>query len=86
MNKPWYLYIAQAKTGRLYTGITTDPEKRLIRHNSGQGSRFAKQQGPFILAYVSDPIASKSLARQREIQIKTWSQVKKQKLINGEWI
>ncbi|MEK6564269.1 MAG: GIY-YIG nuclease family protein [Candidatus Omnitrophota bacterium] len=82
----WYVYIAKARTQRFYTGITTDPLKRVIKHNSGEGSRFAINQGPFSLVYVSVPFSSKSEARKREIQIKGWSRVKKLKLINGEWV
>ncbi len=81
----WFVYIAKAKTGRLYTGITNNLSARMIKHNSGQGSRMAAQQGPFILVYSSSPFLNKSGARKREIQIKKWTVNKKQKLINGEW-
>lgn len=81
----WFVYIARAKTGRYYTGITTNPAERLQEHNDGFGSRMAKQQGPFELVYVSTPLPDKSTARKREIQIKGWSSEKKRKLISGEW-
>lgn len=35
----WYLYILQCGDGSLYTGITTDVEKRLEAHRSGKGAR-----------------------------------------------
>lgn len=81
----WFLYIMQAHTGRFYVGISCDPKARLKNHNSGKGSRFARQQGPFELLYISKPLSSKSEARKREIQVKGWSRDKKQKLISGEW-
>ncbi len=81
----WYVYIAEARTGRYYVGITTNATDRLNEHNRGDGSRMAIQQGPFILRYVSRPFSSKSLARVREIQIKGWSRAKKLKLIEGDW-
>ncbi len=81
----WFTYIAQAKTGRYYTGITTDAAARLEKHNTGKGSRFAIQQGPFTMKYISLPFASKSEARKREAQIKRWTREKKEKLISGEW-
>lgn len=81
----WYVYIAKAKTGCYYTGITPDPNKRIIKHNSGQGSQMAKQQGPFELVYVSPEFPNKSGARKREAQLKKWSREKKEKLIKGEW-
>lgn len=82
----WYVYIAKARTQKFYTGITTDPLKRIIKHNAGKGAKFAINQGPFSLVYVSVPFLSKSEARKREIQVKDWSRVKKLKLISGEWI
>jgi putative endonuclease len=83
---PWFVYIAKARTGRYYVGITTDPKERLKKHNSGKGSRFAINQGPFELVYVSPAFSSKSEARRREIQLKGWSHVKKEKLIKEVWI
>jgi putative endonuclease len=83
---PWYVYIAQAHTGRYYVGITTNPQERVAEHNAGEGSRFAMQQGPFTLAYVSTVFPDKSSARKREVQIKKWTKEKKEKLIKGEWL
>jgi len=82
----WFVYIARARTGRLYVGIATNPEERLTEHNAGTGSRFARQQGPFELAYRSPPFADKGTARKREAQIKRWTHMKKEKLISGEWM
>jgi putative endonuclease len=84
-NKFWYVYIAKTRTGRYYTGISNDVEKRIIKHNSGKGSMMAKQQGPFTLVYKSISFMNKSEARKREVQIKKWSRIKKEKLISGEW-
>jgi len=81
----WFVYIAQARAGRYYVGITTDPQKRVEKHNNGFGSRMARQQGPFTLKYVSQPFGTKSAARKREVNIKPWNRKKKEKLINGEW-
>ena len=77
MNKSWYLYIAKTKTNKYYTGISTNPTKRIIAHNRGYGAKFAINQGPFILIYVSQSINSKKQARKLEIKIKNWSQKRK---------
>lgn len=81
----WFVYIAEARTGRYYVGITTDPDGRIKKHNNGVGAQFARQQGPFTLVYISNPFPSKSEARKREIQLKGWTHEKKSKLIGGEW-
>ncbi len=84
--KKWFVYIAEAKTGRLYVGITNDPKEKIKRHNSGRGAKFCIDQGPFKLVYISEAFDSKSDVRKREIQIKKWSHNKKEKLIQGAWV
>lgn len=81
----WYVYIAKAKTGYLYTGASNDVPKRIKTHNSGKGSKFARMHGELRLVYTFGPV-TKSEALKREIQIKGWSRSKKEKLINGEWV
>lgn len=82
----WYLYIAQARTGRYYVGITTDPNRRIEDHNNGRGARMAVNQGPFTLVYTSATLPNQSAARKLEIKIKGWPRAKKQKLIAGTLI
>jgi len=62
----WYVYIAKAGSGYYYTGITPDPDQRIIKHNLGKGSQMARQQGPFSLVYKSLPLYNKSEARKLE--------------------
>lgn len=81
----WYVYIAEARTKRYYTGISNNVDGRIGKHNSRKGSQMAIQQGPFKLVYQSEPLKDKAGARIREIQIKGWSRKKKEKLIRGEW-
>lgn len=82
--KPWFVYIAEAKTGRYYVGITTEPDRRIQDHNAGRGSVLAKTQGPFTLRYTSPPLPDQSTARKHEIWMKTWNRAKKMQLIQGE--
>ncbi|MBI1812884.1 GIY-YIG nuclease family protein [Candidatus Peregrinibacteria bacterium] len=81
----WFVYIAQAPTGRYYTGITTDPHRRIQEHNRNEGAKFAHDQGALRLLYISPPFPDQSSARLREVQIKGWTRVKKEKLIRGAW-
>ena len=81
----WFVYIAQARTGRYYTGITPNPEQRIVDHNSDHGAKFAHDQGPFKLVYISPPFKDQKEARKRERQLKGWSHLKKKKLVSGEW-
>jgi putative endonuclease len=44
-GKPWYLYVLDCADGTTYTGITTDPQRRLEEHNAGRGARYTAQRG-----------------------------------------
>lgn len=82
----WFVYIARARTGRYYTGISPSPQRRILDHNNDRGAKLAHDQGPFKLVYTSPPFTNQKDARKRESQIKGWAKVKKEKLISGEWI
>ena len=80
----WYVYIAKTRSGHFYTGVSNNVTKRIEKHNSGKGSKYARMHGEFRLVYTSGPL-TKSGALKREIQIKGWTHAKKAKLISGEW-
>ena len=80
----WYVYIAKTESGYFYTGVSNNVAKRIEKHNTGKGSKFARMHKNFNLAYTSGPL-TKSEALKREIQIKGWTHTKKEKLISGEW-
>jgi putative endonuclease len=40
----WYLYLLECADGTTYTGITTDPRRRLREHNAGRGARYTALQ------------------------------------------
>jgi neopullulanase len=40
----WYLYLLGLRDGVTYTGITTNPRRRLAEHNAGRGARFTRPQ------------------------------------------
>lgn len=82
--KDWAVYIARTKSDYLYTGISNDVDKRIEKHNTGKGSKFARMHGEFQLVYRSN-FMTKSDALKREIQIKGWSRSKKDKLVADEW-
>ena len=42
-SRPWYLYLLGCADGTTYTGITTDPHRRLKEHNAGRGARYTSQ-------------------------------------------
>lgn len=41
----WYWYMVLCADGTLYTGVTTDPDRRLRQHNSGKGAKYTRPSG-----------------------------------------
>ena len=79
---PCYCYIVECADGTLYTGWTTDPERRVKVHNRGLGARYTKMRRPVRLVYVeSQP--DRAAAMKREIAIKRLGRPGKIKLIGG---
>ena len=80
MDKSWKLYILRCGDGTLYTGITTDVERRLEEHRSGKGAKYTRGRAPLELVYREE-CSDKSTALKRELEIKAMTRQDKQKLI-----
>ncbi len=78
----WTLYILRCADGTLYTGITTDPDRRLKAHNAGKGAKYTRSRRPAVLVY-SEEHDTESSARRREHEIKRWPREHKLQLINS---
>ncbi len=75
----WYLYILKCRDGSLYTGITTDVEKRFEAHQSGKGAKYTRGRGPLELVYREE-CGDHSEALKREIAVKRLSREEKKSL------
>lgn len=64
-----YLYVLLCADGTLYTGYTTDLEKRLKTHNAGKGAKYTRHRRPVTLLY-HECFASKSEAMRAEALFK----------------
>ena len=80
----WYLYIAKCADGTLYTGITTDPKRREIEHNTSNelGAKSLRGKRPVKIVYT-EAHQDQGMARKREGEIKRWKRKYKLKLISG---
>ncbi|MDA4124169.1 MAG: GIY-YIG nuclease family protein [Thaumarchaeota archaeon] len=67
-----YVYILTCSDGTLYTGYTTDMERRLEEHNSGNGARYTRGRGPVVLSYLEES-RNRGEALRRELMIKRTS-------------
>lgn len=78
----WNLYIIICKDKSLYTGISTDIDRRIKEHNNGKGAKSLLGKLPVKLVYT-EQFNNQSDAMKREREIKSWKREKKLKLISG---
>jgi len=83
MSEKNYTYIVQCSDGSLYTGWTTDIERRLKAHNSGKGAKYTKSRRPVTLVYYEE-FQTKKEAMQREYAIKQMTREQKEALIGDK--
>lgn len=83
MEDSWYVYILRCGDGTLYTGITTDVQRRLQIHRSGRGAKYTRGRQPLELVY-REACEDHSQALKREWQIKQLPRAEKEKLIKKE--
>lgn len=65
----WYLYLIECEDGSLYTGITTDVERRYAQHVAGKGARYTRMKKPVRLVGFRE-CGSKSEALKAELALK----------------
>ena len=72
----WFLYIVatSGKKPKLYTGVTTDPDRRVAEHNAGTGAKALRGQRPVTLLHYwcigSDPL--RESANSRALRAEAW--------------
>lgn len=83
-NKPpWFVYILRCADNTLYTGITTDVDKRIKQHNGikKNGAKYTQHRRPVQLVY-QESSDSRSNASKREHSIKSLKKIQKESLID----
>ena len=79
----WFVYILECNDKTLYTGITTDLEKRVEEHNSGkEAAKYTRVRRPVKCVY-NETHKNRSEATKREFAIKQLSRKEKLKLIKA---
>jgi putative endonuclease len=77
----YYLYILKCKDGTLYTGITTDLQRRVAEHNGVKlGAKYTASRRPVKLVF-SQKFKNRSLASKAEARIKNLKKSEKLALI-----
>ncbi|MFQ1731486.1 GIY-YIG nuclease family protein [Aeromonas veronii] len=78
----WSVYMVRTATGLLYTGISTDPLRRLRQHQSGKGARALRGKGPLTLAWQQE-VGEKGAALRIEYRLKQQPKSFKEHLIKS---
>ncbi|MFA5677434.1 MAG: GIY-YIG nuclease family protein [Pseudomonas sp.] len=83
--KSWWVYMVRTENGHLYTGISTDPERRFQQHLSGKrGARFFNRSPAQALVW-QHACVDHSDALRREIALKKLAKKDKEALITGDY-
>tara|TARA_R110001583_G_scaffold67308_2_gene192545 strand:- start:12 stop:299 length:288 start_codon:yes stop_codon:yes gene_type:complete len=83
--KKSYVYILKCTDETYYTGVTSNLESRLFKHNSGfHPNSYTASRKPLKLVFYCE-FTDINIAIETEKQIKKWSRAKKEALINGEF-
>jgi putative endonuclease len=77
----YFVYIVECKDGSLYTGVTTELNRRIEEHNGAKlGAKYTKARRPVRLVYQAE-FADKSTAMIEEARIKRLKRQEKLSLI-----
>ncbi|QLK24596.1 GIY-YIG nuclease family protein [Natrinema zhouii] len=77
------VYVLECADGSLYTGYTTDLERRVAEHDAGEGAKYTRGRTPVELQY-HERFDSKSAAMSREYEIKQLRRTEKERLVGLE--
>jgi putative endonuclease len=79
----WQVYMLRTAAGQLYTGISTDPQRRLREHEGGRaGARSLRGKGPLQLVWHC-AAADRAEASRIEYRLKQCSKASKEALVAG---
>ena len=79
----WHLYLVRCGDGSLYTGISTDVQRRFQEHQDNRGARRLRGRGPLRLVYTR-AVGDRGQALRVEHRLKRLSKAYKERLVRGE--
>lgn len=78
----WHVYIILCTDNTLYTGITTDLQRRFEQHATGRGAKYFRGRQPLRVVYRESG-HTRSSAGRREVEIKALARAEKLALIGS---
>ena len=84
VDSSWFVYMVRNAKGDLYTGITTDLDRRLQEHRSGasKGAKALRGKGPLTMVWTQSA-ENRSQASKLESHIKRLTKHAKERLVAG---
>lgn len=79
----WFLYLIRTADNTLYTGITTDVQRRLVQHQAGKGAKALRGKEGLSLAFFAE-VGERGLALKLEYRIKQLTKRQKEHLVAGD--
>lgn len=76
----WSIYLVRCRDGSLYTGITTDVERRFTAHCNGTGAKYLRGKGPLTLEFSCE-IGARGDALRLEHLVKRLDKEQKEAII-----
>ena len=77
------MYVLRCADGTLYTGYTTDLERRVAEHDAGEGAKYTRGRTPVALVHA-EAHPSRSAALSREHAVKAMDRRAKERLVASE--
>jgi putative endonuclease len=78
----YFVYLLECADKSIYTGITTDVERRLEEHRLGKASKYTNARGAVKVLHI-ERYKDRSEALKREAEIKKLTHLEKLKLVKG---
>ncbi|WP_298119384.1 GIY-YIG nuclease family protein [Flavobacterium sp.] len=80
-----YVYMLKCSDSSYYTGVTSNLEQRMFQHNTAFfPDCYTSSRRPVELVFIAE-FTDINLAIEKEKQIKKWSRLKKEALINDDY-
>ncbi len=78
----WSIYLIRGADNSLYTGITTDVDRRVETHRAGKGAKYLKARRPLQLVF-SQKVGNRSQASKLEYAVKQLPKKRKEEIVQG---
>ena len=77
----WSVYILECADRSLYTGSTTNIERRLVQHQQGKGAKYTRGRRPVLCRFIRQ-YSTRAEAQRVEAGVKKLARIHKLQLVH----